>query len=160
MADYLLEWQKIPDRIRRSVRSLGDPDLELRGGSDDWSIRETVHHLVEANLIASNMIIAALATDGGYFDWTWVNPDKEWMRRVGYSAADIRPATDLLAAVCRHISQLLEIKPRSLRRKVRLSDFPDGPPYEITVDEILQQEVEHAEQHLSDIINIRREHSI
>lgn len=76
LEEPLAAWVEIPGRIRKSLRDLNESDLRLRGGSEGWSIRETVHHLVEANLVASNMIIAAIATNGCDYDWTWINPDK------------------------------------------------------------------------------------
>jgi hypothetical protein len=71
--ERVAEWKNVPGRIQETLHGLNDSDLDLRGGSEGWSIRETVHHVVEANLVASNMIIAALATDAYDFDWTWVN---------------------------------------------------------------------------------------
>src|SRR4030065_189516 len=90
LPEPLTAWNKIPSRIRKSVRGLNESDLRLRAGSEGWSIRETVHHLGEANLVASTMIIAALATNGCNYDWTWVNPSKSWMRRIGYNTANVR----------------------------------------------------------------------
>jgi len=155
----LAAWSKIPSRIRNSIRGLNERDLRLRGGSEGWSIRETVHHLVEANLVASNMIIAALATNGCDYDWTWVNPDKSWMRRVGYDTADVGPAIETLRALCRHISGLVAAQPGALARTVKLNDVPGATRYVMTVEKILSQEVEHANEHLGDIRDARGLHS-
>jgi hypothetical protein len=159
MDDSLAEWKKIPTRIGKSIRGLTESELDLKGGSDGWTIRENVHHLVEANLVAANMIVAALATDGGYYDWTWVNPNKSWMRRVGYDSAGIDPAMKMLRALSQHISGLLVNNPGALSRTVQLSDTPGGPRYVMTVEGILRQEVEHAAEHLKVIQAIHERHS-
>jgi len=153
------EWSKIPSRIRNSIRGLNESDLGLRGGSEGWSIRETVHHLVEANLVASNMIIAALATNGYNYDWTWVNPNKSWMQRVGYDTANVAPAIETLRSLCRHISGLIAGQPGALARTVKLNDAPGATRYVMTVEKILRQEVEHANEHLGDIRSTRKLHS-
>jgi DinB family protein len=153
------EWNKIAGKIRNSIRGLNETDLGLRGGSEGWSIRENVHHLVEANLVASNMIIAALATNGSYYDWTWVNPDKSWMQRVGYDTADVGPAIETLRALCQYISGLLGGRPGALARTVKLNDAPGATRYVMTVEKILWQEVEHANDHLGDIRSTRKLHS-
>ena len=145
------EWAKTPSRIRKSIRGLSEADLELRAGTEGWSIREHVHHLVEANLVASNMIIAALATDGYNYDWTWVNPDKLWMHRVGYDTADIAPAIGTLAALCNYMSDLLRTNSGALTKKLNLNNAPGADRYVMTVENILQQEVEHANDHLAQI---------
>ena len=157
--DPLVEWKRIPTMIGKSIRGLTESELDLKGGSDGWTIRENVHHLVEANLVAANMVVAALATDGGYFDWTWVNPNKSWMRRVGYDSAVIEPAIKLLRALSQHISGLIGKNPRAFSRTVQLSDTPSGPRYMMTVEGILRQEVEHADEHLKLIQAIRKRHS-
>lgn len=102
------------------------------------------------------MIIAALATDGCDYDWTWVNPDKTWMRRVGYNTAAVDPAIKSLRALSRHMSGLIEAQPGASARTVRLNDSPGAPRYSLTIDGILSQEVEHANKHLGEIRQIRK----
>lgn len=159
LEDSLAAWKRIPTSIRHSIRGLTESELDLQGGADGWTIRDNVHHLVEANLVAANMIVAALATDGGYYDWTWVNPNKSWMRRVGYDTARVEPAIKMLRALSDHISALIANKPQAFSRSVQLSDTPDGPRYLMTVDGILRQEVEHVDEHLKLIQAIRKRHS-
>ena len=155
----LATWNQIPRRIGDAIRGLKENDLNLRGESEGWSIRETVHHLVEANLVASNMIIAALATNGCNYDWTWVNPSTAWMRRVGYDTAQVEPAIEMLGTLCRHISVLVVAKPSALARKVKLNDAPGARRYVMTVEKILRQEVKHAEEHLHEVRETRKLHS-
>ena len=137
------------------MRGLSEEELDHRGGGEGWSIRENVHHLVEANLIASNMIIAALATDGYEFDWTWVQTGRKWAQRLGYDKISIEPAIALLRALGRHIAALVSAQPGALARKVRLNDKPGAPRYTMTVEKILEQEIEHVRGHLGDIQSIR-----
>ncbi len=158
--EALAAWSAIPNRIRKCIRGLSDTDLDLKRGSDGWSIRENVHHLVEANLVASNMIIAALATNGCDFDWTWVNPNKSWLRRVGYDKADVRLSIKALSALNLHIGALIAAQPDGLKRKVKLNDAPGEPRYVMTIEKILRQEVEHAEDHLGDVAAVRRLYSV
>lgn len=147
----LAEWSRIPTRLRRAVRGLDARTLSRSGGSDRLSINETVHHLVEANLIASNIIIAALATDGYDYDWTWVNPDKRWMHRLGYDRRPVGPAITMLRALCAHVTGLIGGERRALMRTVRLNDAAGAPRYVMTVEDILRQEVQHADEHLGEI---------
>ena len=149
------DWRAIPARIEKEIR--GVRNLDRAGASEGLSIRENVHHIVEANLIASNMILAALATDGGYFDWTWIWPDKSWMARVGYDKADIRPALAVLHALGDHVQSLLARRPEALTRKVRLADSPRGKRYAVSIEGILEREIEHAADHLEQIRAIRNE---
>lgn len=127
----LEEWAALPDRLERV------------------SERETVHHLLEANLVASNMILAALGTDGYEFDWSWLVPDEQWVKRLGYGDVAVEPAIELFRALTKYFSALLGRDPSLLQRTIRLRNSGDSEPYMITVAEILAREVEHAREHLS-----------
>ena len=150
----LTKWCGIPAKIEKEVR--GVRDFDRSGGEEGLTIRENVHHIVESNLIASNMIITALATNGGYYDWTWIWPDKSWMSRMGYDKADVKPALAMLHALADHVRNLIATSPDALKRKVELSDAPDAPRYSITIEKIFEREVEHAGEHLEQIRAIRK----
>jgi hypothetical protein len=152
-------WRAIPASIEKAIAGLAEEDLELRCGADGLSIRETVHHLAEAGLIASTIILAALARGGGtVFDWSWVYPNAAWNERMGYAAAPIEPALRTLSALCEHIGGLIERRPDALRQEVRLLDAPDAALYARSVEGVLEQEVEHAEGHLRGVAETRKAH--
>jgi hypothetical protein len=115
------------------------------------SIRETVHHLVEANLVASNMIIAALANSGSPYDWTWLNPGGAWMSRLGYSRAPIAPALATFESLTRHFAALFSVVEDGLQRTVELHDSPGAPRYTKTIGQLLLDEVNHASEHLAEL---------
>jgi hypothetical protein len=125
------EWAALPDAIERAMPP-----------------RETVHHLLEANLVASNMIIAALGTDEYLFDWGWLVPDERWRERLGYEHVDERLALELFRALARYISSLLTRDPKLMQRCIRLKDSGDGETYAISIEGILARELEHAREHL------------
>jgi hypothetical protein len=153
--DALTAWLQIPEAIEKAIEGLTDEDLNLRGGPDDWSIRETVHHLVEANLVASNLVIAGLARSGCTYDWSWVTPDGPWMQRIGYNTASVRPAIATLQALCPYLSELIRASSDARSREVRLLDAPGAELRTVTIEAVLRDEVEHAHGHLKDIAGIR-----
>jgi hypothetical protein len=146
--DVLTRWIAIPAQLRRVVRGLPNARLDARAGPDRMSIRETVHHLVEANLVASNIVIAALANSGSTYDWTWVNPGGSWMSRLGYSRAPIGPALSTLESLTRHFAAIFSVVDDGLQRTVELFDSPGAPHYTKTVSQLLLDEVAHAREHL------------
>jgi hypothetical protein len=148
-------WLRIPDDIEKALAGLDAQGLDLRGGPEGWSIRETAHHLVEANLVASTIVIAGLARSGSRYDWSWVTPDAAWMRRVGYTKAPLRPALAALRALGAHVAGLIGLTPGGLRRSVRLLDEQGGKPYSKTLARVLTGEVEHAAGHLGEVAEIR-----
>ncbi len=154
-AAVVSQWSGIPERIRRSISGLKGADLRTRGGSEGWSVAEYVHHLVEANLIASHIVLAALGKPGCTYDWSWVTPDRSWMARLSYDRAPVEPAVRLLGALTRHVSSLVTLAPGALSRHVELLDAPGTPTRRSTVAKVLRAEVEHATHHLGDIAAAR-----
>ena len=149
--EVVRNWTSIPDAIRKAIEGLPESDLDLRGGPNNWSIRESVHHLVEANLVASNIVLAALGKSGCTYDWSWLTPGGSWMERLGYNSAPIGPAVDLLEALCRHVTALLTVVADGMERSVKLLDAPGADTRTTTVEEILLQESKHAKDHLGEV---------
>jgi hypothetical protein len=154
-AKALAAWASIPRDIRRAIAGLSRRDLKARGGSEGWSIQEYAHHLVEANLVASNIILAALGRPGCTYDWSWVIPDRQWMKRLRYDKAPLEPAIKLLEALCAHVAGIAGGAPGSPKRSVRLLDSPGARLRRRTVRQVLDDECEHARHHLRDIADTR-----
>jgi hypothetical protein len=157
-ADVLGSWLMVRANIEKAIEGLSDEDLGLRGGADGWSIRETVHHLVEANLVAAHMILAALAKNGYTYDWSWVYPNDAWMRALGYHAVPVRPALAFLGALCEHFAAVIAASPDGLARGVQLLDSPGARPYPRTIREVVLEQIQHAEDHLRTVAEIRSRH--
>jgi DinB family protein len=147
----LKAWSSIPRALRSAVRGLDSRGLRRRGGSEGRSIREYVHHLVEANLVASTIVVAALGKPGCTYDWSWLYPDERWMQRLGYDRAPLEPALALLEALCTHVAGLLRNAPKGRNPRVRLRGSAEARPRGKTVGQVLVAECEHARHHLRDI---------
>jgi hypothetical protein len=70
---------------------------------------------------------------------------------MGYNTAPIEPALKTLRALCEYYTMLITRIPEGLTRQVKLLDSPGAETYAKTVEDILLQEVKHAEEHLRDI---------
>jgi len=84
-------------------------------------------------------------------DWSWVTPGARWMTRLGCDRAPIDPALNLLESLCAHVAGIVRSAPDNVRRHVKLLDAPDARLRKHTVQEVLQEECEHAEHHLGDV---------
>jgi hypothetical protein len=147
----LSEWLQVSRSIEIALEGLTEDNLTLRGGPNGWSVRETVHHMVESNLVAGTAVIAAVGTSGCTYDCSWLNPDRAWMERMGYTHAAVAPAIDALSALCRYVAALLSAAPDALRREVKLLGAPGTEPYLMTVEQMIRLEVEHVRHHLQEI---------
>lgn len=152
----LSEWLQVSRALEIALEGLTENDLNFRGGANGWSVRETVHHVVESNLVAYTIAIAAVGAGGCTFDCSWLNPDREWMERMGYRGS-VGPAIEALSTVCRYGSALLSAAPDALRRDIKLLGAPGTEPYLMTVEQMIGLEVEHARHHLQEIDEMRKQ---
>lgn len=146
----LSDWLQVSRTLEIALEGMTDDDLNFRGGPLGWSIRETVHHLVESNLVACTIVIAAVGAGGCKFDCSWLNPYQAWMERMGYRGT-VTPAIEASTASCRYVSALLSAAPDGLRRDIELLGAPGTEPYRVTVEQMIVLEVEHGRQHLHEL---------
>lgn len=147
----LAAWQEIPSLVARLVDGLGDTDLDRRLSAQHMSIRETVHHIAEANVVAAAILTAALGSPGCVFDWSWMLPFGPWMERVRHDRKPLAPSLHLLDAINAYVVAQLAPLDDGLTRKVRLRDEPEGALREVTVADVLWQEIEHARGHVAEV---------
>src|SRR5437764_215295 len=99
MVQPLRDWVQVSRAIGFAIDVVTEVELDFRGGTNGWSIRETIHHLVESNVVACSIVIAAVGESGCTYDCSWMNPDRSWMERTGYTRAAVAPAIDALSAL-------------------------------------------------------------
>ena len=144
--DALAAWRSIVGTVGSLLDGLADGDLDRRRG-DAMSIRETVHHIVEADVVAASIVTAALGSPGCVYDWSWMMPFGGWMERLRYGDKPLAPALALLAALNEWVAAQVEPLPDALQRTVQLRDSPTAELRTVTVAEVLLVEVEHAREH-------------
>ena len=150
-AEILNSWRQIPFELESMFSGLSNDDLDRKVEALGFSVRATVHHLVEANIVTSSMIIAAMGKSGATYDWTWLYPNAEWCRRLGYEDAPIEPSLDALRGLVAHVSNIVVSQADAFEREVTVRNSPEAPTYSVSVGQMIRQEVDHAAEHLADV---------
>jgi hypothetical protein len=143
-------WLRVPGVIEAAIADLTEKQMDRSVKKGGMTPRETVHHLVEANIIAASMMIAALGASGAVYDWSWLWPNNAWIKRMKYGRLPVEPALAALRALSRQVSNIILARPDALRCEVKVFDSPGAEPYSLTVEDILRQESDHAEEHLAE----------
>jgi hypothetical protein len=147
MSDDALEgWRAIPGLVEAAL-SRGTLDELFE--KNPMTLRELVHHVVEANVVAASIVIAGCGAPGTTYDWSWMLPFGPWMDRMAYRDKPIESALRLMHALNAYVAEQLELLPDGLGRELALRDTPGGEPRRVTIADVLRQEVEHARGHLS-----------
>src|SRR6187549_1045777 len=151
--DIIAEWKTIPRLVEAAIAGTTEATLDEPYGPKELGMtrRQLVHHLAEANVVAASIIIAALGSPGCTYDWSWMMPFGPWLERLDYAHKPIEPAHRLLEALNAYVAAQLEPLPDGLSREVLLRDAPSADLRRVTVADVLNQEIEHAREHLDQL---------
>lgn len=152
--DILTAYEQIPEKIASALAHIPGDKLDTLRSSSQMSLRETVHHLVEANIVAASMTIAALGSERATYDWSWLWPGRDWCDRMRYDAVPLDAAVTTLNGLIQHIVNMVHLRDDAATRKVSVHDTPGATPYFLTVSQILHQEAKHADEHLGEIATV------
>src|SRR5688572_1431256 len=140
----LTAWRGIVALVHARVAGRTDAELDHRAAADAMTLRETVWHVAEANVVAGGIVIAALGSPGCTFDWSWLMPFGPWWERLRYDRPRaLAPALRLVEAINDYVAALVEPLADGLEREVMLRDEPNAALRRTTVAGVLLAEVEH-----------------
>jgi uncharacterized damage-inducible protein DinB len=145
-------WSRIPARIADAVLELDDAQLERLVAKSGFTIREQTHHLVEAQIVAASIAIAGLGMPGSTYDWSWMWPFGPWMERFPYRTLPLQPSLDALRALNAWVVAVVAGSDDGLSREVKLRDEAGKEPRAVSVADVLQQEVDHTDEHVAEIL--------
>ncbi len=155
-------YEQGPDELEKALAGLSEADIDLRRASNEWTIRQTVHHLAESASIFLMMIKSALAQSGSVFVRSPYDQD-HWVQALDYNGRAIEPSVALVKAVHAHIAQLLHHIPDYWDRYVMMK-YADEPPEsegrKLTVGQVLSILSRHTVEHCEEIWQTRRVHNI
>lgn len=152
--DIVEAWKAIPGMVSDAVAGLDDTALEERTAAGDLTIRESVQHIAEANLVAAGIVVAGRGAPGCVFDWSWMMPFGEWVTRMGYGAMPIETGLALIRAVNAFIAFVVS-REGAIDSPLALRDTTGGDPRSVTVRDVLKQEFDHARDHVARIAAAR-----
>jgi len=144
-----------PSILEHTLADLPAGELDQRPPDGAWTIRQTVHHIVDGDDIWKTAIKIALGGDQAEFTlaWYWSRTQREWADRWGYSRRSVAESLDLLKANRHHIAQLVSTNPDSWTRAVSVRDSK-GTLELITVGFIVEMQTDHLLHHLNRILHL------
>ena len=143
----LAAWRSIVPLVNGLVEGRSEAELDRKPDGSPFTVREIVHHIAEANIVAASIVIAALGSPGSVYDWSWMLPFGKWMERMRYGHKPLMHSLRLLEALNEYVAAQIEPLEDGLERRVQLRDEPGGALREVTVADVLLQEADHAREH-------------
>jgi hypothetical protein len=168
MAEVRQDWGSIlaryaegPQCLEEAIAGLSGADLDPAPDSENWSIRQIVHHVVDGDDLWKTCIKAALGNSTGTFAlrWYWDVPQDQWAEAWSYDIRGIAGALARFAANRQHIVDLIEWTDSAWERTIFIQ-WPEGDPVPVTVAYVVEMQGRHVEAHIADITAIRQAHGL
>jgi uncharacterized damage-inducible protein DinB len=140
--------RELPAKLEAAIDGLDARQLEAPGIGGEWSIRQVVHHMADADLnfvARMKMILTADEPRFALFE------QDEWARLPDAVEAAIEPSMSILEGLHTRWTLLLEGVPESSWK--RQGVHPETGP--VSLDDLLVKYTDHGETHLEQITKIR-----
>lgn len=152
-----------PEQLDAALQGLSGSQLDLSRAEGKWTIRQIVHHIVDAEDLWETVIKAALGNTGCTFDISWYIPDNKCAVPLDYANRPIDDAVELFKAVRRCIAEMVKHLPNARERSAlitRTIDKDQAQSFTFTVEKMLNWQIQHLEIHLEQIRETREVHEI
>jgi uncharacterized damage-inducible protein DinB len=152
----LARYAEGPEQLERALAGLDDAGLDARVSQNGWTVRQTVHHIVDGDDLWKLCIKSALGTEDGEFtlEWYGKQPQDVWADRWKYSERSVDVSLALFRANRHHVLQLLKHVPDAWQRSIRMRTA-DGQSKRVTVGTAMQIQADHAMHHIGQIDAVR-----
>jgi hypothetical protein len=142
------------------LQGLSEAQLDLSREQGKWSIREIVHHIVDAEEIWKTCIKAALGNPGCTVDLGWYIIDNKCAGPLDYAHRPIGDALELFRATRRHIVELVTHLPEAGEKSFTITRGNDreGKPFD--VGGVIRFQKTHLDRHIKQIRKTREAHGI
>jgi uncharacterized damage-inducible protein DinB len=153
----LAEYRAVVDALEGCLQGIGEEGLDLSLRSDEWTIRQTVHHIVDGDDLWRVIIKAALGQPERVLSiqWYWDRTQQAWAETWAYRRRGLGAALTSLRANREHMAEMLLAVPESDERSATMR-WPNGDQAELTVREMVEMQIRHVLCHIDDIRAIRK----
>ena len=160
--ELIANYGNCPSELEAAILGLSERHLDIRKSTEDWTIRETIHHIADGDDMWKLFIKRAIGNPTGeyVFDWYWQVPQDEWAKRWSYKERAIEPSLALFQANRGHIVQLLRHTPGALEKSLRVRWPTQLGEQDVRVAMVVEGQTQHALAHIAAIREIREVHGV
>ncbi len=156
--EILGRFVNMPGQLEAALAGLPEAALDWSRTAEAWTIRQIVHHVIDADDMTSAIIKAAVGKSGCVYALEWYDPANMWAQTLAYARRPITPGLALLRANHSHLEELLRHLPEAWDRHVLLQRFAGSEANKITVAQLMHSQTSHAFHHIEQIHITRRRH--
>ncbi|HEY1348179.1 MAG TPA: DinB family protein [Ktedonobacteraceae bacterium] len=165
---FIVPVQRPPEALRAAYAGLSDElaaaldgltaaDLDLQRAPNEWSIRQIVHHLALSASLSLMPLETFLASPGSVVVRPPYDQDK-WVETLDYRHRPIETSLALIRAVQAHMTQLLLRAPDNWDLSIVSKFATEDEGRIITLNQMVNNQIEHTAAHLDEIRLTREVH--
>ena len=156
--DLIALYASGPKQLQKTLHGLASIDLDLARAENKWTIRQIVHHIVDAEDLWEICIKSALGHSGCTVDVSWYIIDNKWAEPLDYAGRPIDEAVAFFQAVRRHVVELIGHLPAPWEQHIILTRGIESEGKRLTVKDIIAWQVRHLALHIEQIQETRQIH--
>ncbi|MEN6571112.1 MAG: DinB family protein [Anaerolineaceae bacterium] len=146
-------------QLKEALYGLTELQLDLTLEPGSWSIRQIVHHLADDGDVYSFVIKRAIASPGSITRFEGFPGNEPWGCALYTSTRKIDSSLKLFEAHRESVAELVEAVPGALKKEA-LFIGEDGKDMPFPVDSILLMLIDHLDEHIRSIRDIRAKHGL
>ncbi len=152
-AEMLTLYAKAPDELETVLSKITETQLDKRLTPETWSIRQTVHHMVDGDVMWTLLMKTAIFNSGCSFDFGWYTSNDTSADGLLYVKRLVEPVVQLFRANRIQMIQLFALLGDVGDRYIQL--ITPGGLDTVTLSEMVAIQASHAMKHIGDIRAIR-----
>lgn len=152
--ETLALYMQAPRELQSIMVELREEELDLSQTAGGWTIRQIVHHLVDADAMQLPRIKMALAEPGR----TWVSnaySPQGWSDSVDYARITVGASVNLFVAIREHVVELLQHLPPEAWERYTVNAHGERTDVGSSIGMLAS----HALEHVDEIIDVLRVHA-
>jgi hypothetical protein len=148
------------NQLDEVLAGLSQSGFDLSRDQGKWTIRQIVHHIVDAEDIWKICIKAALGNPGCTVDMNWYIIDNKCAEPLDYAHRPITDGVELFRAARRHIVELVNhlLGAWDQSFTTTWSDSPEGKTFK--VGDVIGFQNLHLGRHIKQIRETRKKHGV
>ena len=151
--EMLALYAKAPDELETTLKGINEIELDKRLTPETWSIRQTVHHMVDGDAMWTLLMKTAIFNSGCSFDFGWYTSNDTSAEGLHYAERSIEPVVQLFRANRIQMTQLFTLLGDAGDRYIQLITSEGSDT--IRLSEMIAIQASHAMEHIGQIRAIR-----
>lgn len=148
------------EQLNNALEDLSESDFDVSRAEGKWTIRQIIHHIVDAEDIWETCLKAGMGNSGCIFDFSWYIPDNKCAEPLDYANRPISLAVESFNATRRYIVELVKHLPDAWERYILFTHGDIMKEKKFMIGDIIGWQIRHLQIHIDQVRETRKVNGI